>query len=75
MAGGIEMSHMHEKSRDKRLPDVDVVVFAGEFSACERQIEASHQACQLLAHTVAGLKTSCVQEIVVCPSLVLAIAL
>jgi hypothetical protein len=69
------MRHMHEEARHKRLPNVDIVVFASELCASKRKIEPSHETCQLLPHTVTRLQASRVQEVFVRPFLVLAVAL
>jgi hypothetical protein len=66
---------MHKEARHQRLPNVDVVVFARELSASKRKVEAHHESCQLLQHTVARLQAARVQEVFVRPFLVLAVAL
>ena len=59
--------HLHEEARDKGLPDVDVVVAAGEVGAGSAQVEAVHDARQLLPYVVRAFQGTEVDEVVVTP--------
>jgi hypothetical protein len=44
--------HVHEEAGNKRLPNVDIIVFARELGTSQGKIEACHKTCQLLSNTV-----------------------
>jgi hypothetical protein len=72
---GVEVRNLHEEARDQRLADVYVVVLRREFVGRERELEARHEARELLAHRVARLQRAGVKEVVVGPLLVLPVRL
>ena len=75
--GGEEVTrgnaYLHEEAGDERAPDVEVVVAAREVGAGAPQVEAVHDAAELLAHVVGALQRPEVDEVVVAPLLVLAV--
>mmetsp|Transcript_48960 Transcript_48960/g.116583 ORF Transcript_48960/g.116583 Transcript_48960/m.116583 type:complete len:518 (+) Transcript_48960:640-2193(+) len=73
--GGVQVRHLHEEARDEGLADVDVVVLGGELVRRQRQLEPRHQPSELLADGVARLEGARVEEVVVRPRPVLAVAL
>ena len=66
-------AYLHEEAGDERAPDVEVVVAAREVGAGAPQVEAVHDAAELLAHVVGALQRPEVDEVVVAPLLVLAV--
>lgn len=45
-------THLHEEASDKCTADVDVVISAGELGAAPWQVEAVHDARQLLPYVI-----------------------
>ena len=60
-------AYLHEEASDERLPDVDVVVATAEVCAGATQVEAVHDAGQLLSHVVCTLHGPVVDEVVIGP--------
>ena len=58
---------LHEESRHEGLPDVEIVVSAGEVGTGSSQVESVHDPGQLLPHVVRALQGSVVDEVVVAP--------
>ena len=59
--------YLHEEASDESLPDVDVIVATAEVCAGATQVEAVHDAGQLLSHIVSTLHGPVVDEVVICP--------
>ena len=66
-------TNLHEESRDECFPDVDVVLSAAEVRAGSLEVEAIHDARQLLPHVVGRFEGAVVAEVVVAPLRVLVI--
>ena len=62
---------LHEESRAECPSDVDVVVLGGEVGGGALEVEAVHDAAQLLPHVVRRLEAPVVAEVVVAPRRVL----
>ena len=60
-------TYLHEEARHKGLADVEIIVAAGEVCAAAFQVEAVHDAGQLLAHVVRTLQGPEVDEVVIAP--------
>lgn len=67
------LTHLHEEPGHKRLPDVEVVVPAGELGAGPPEVEPVHDSRQLFSDVVSRLERSRTDEVVVAPLSVLAI--
>ena len=48
----LQVSHLHEEAGAERLPDVQVVILAGEVRAGSLQVEPVHNPTELLPHVV-----------------------
>ena len=48
----LQVSHLHEEAGAERLPDVQVVILAGEVRAGSLQVEPVHDPTELLSHVV-----------------------
>ena len=48
-------TYLHKEARHESLPNVEVVVFAGELGTCSTQVEAIHDARELLTDVVCRL--------------------
>lgn len=60
-------SYLHEKARDQRLPDVDVVLRRLEGIAPQRDSQPRRHARELPPHRVGALQSAKVEEVVVAP--------
>ena len=52
----LQVSHLHEEAGAERLPDVQVVILAGEVRASSLQVEPVHNPAELLPHVVGRLQ-------------------
>ena len=52
----LQVSHLHEEAGAERLPDVQVVILAGEVRAGSLQVEPVHDPTELLPHVVGGFQ-------------------
>lgn len=64
---------LHEEARDQSFANTNVIISAGEISAGTLQIEAVHDASELLAHVVCTLQGAVIAEVVIAPLRVLMI--
>ena len=62
MSCPLEVRNLHEEPGAERLPDVHVVVLAGEVSAGPLEVEPVHDSAQLLSHVISGLERSVVDN-------------
>lgn len=67
VTGSLQVGNLHEEARHQGLADVDVVVARRELCAGTPQVEAFHDADQLLAYVVRRLEGAEVDEVVVAP--------
>lgn len=65
--------YLHEEAGEKSLPDVQVVVLAGELGTRPSQGETIHDPGQLVSYIVRGLEGAVAYKVVVAPLSVLAI--
>ena len=65
--------YLHEKARYEGLPNVEVVILAGELSARSAEIEPIHDARELLTDVVCWLQGTVANKIIVAPLIVLTI--
>ena len=56
VARPLQVSHLHEEAGAERLPDVQVVILAGEVRAGSLQVEPVHYPAELLPHVVSRLE-------------------
>ena len=52
VARPLQVRHLHEEAGAERLPDVQVVILAGEVRAGSLQVEPVHDPTELLPHVV-----------------------
>ena len=55
MSGPLQVCDLHEEPGTERLPDVKVVVLAGEVSAGSLEVKSVHDPTELLTHVVGRL--------------------
>ncbi len=65
--------YLHEEARDEGFPNVEVVVLAGELCACSAQVEAVHNARQLLTDVVGRLQRTEAHKVIVAPLVLLTV--
>ena len=56
VARPLQVSHLHEEAGAERLPDVQVIILAGEVRAGPLQVEPVHNPTELLPHVVGGFQ-------------------
>lgn len=67
VTGALKMRDLHEESLHESLANVDVIVLRCELGARTFQVEAIHDASELLSNIVGRLQRAIVNEVLVAP--------